>query len=72
MEVDWIIHFIPCTPQPSFHTHGLDRHNSLELELNLSLKPKQAMQFIPHSSQYRPPPDWRRPVGQDGICRYTR
>lgn len=46
MSVDWIIHFIPCTPQPSFHTHGLDRHNSLELELNLALKPKQAMQFI--------------------------
>ena len=46
MSVDWIIHFIPCTPQPSFHTHGLDRHNSLELELNLALKPRQAMQFI--------------------------
>lgn len=46
MNVDWIIHFIPCTPRPSFHTHGLDRHNSLELELNLSLMPKQAMQFI--------------------------
>ncbi len=46
MKVDWIIHFIPCGPQPSYHTHGLDRHGSLELELNLALIPEQAMQFI--------------------------
>lgn len=46
MNVDWIIHFIPCGPQPSYHTHGLDRHGSLELELNLPLDSKQAMQFI--------------------------
>ena len=46
MKVDWIIHFIPCGSRPSFHTHGLDRHGSLELELNLPLNPKQAMQFI--------------------------
>lgn len=45
MELTWIIHFIPCG-QPSYHTHGLDKYGSLELELNLPLKPRQATQFI--------------------------
>lgn len=45
MEPTWIIHFISCG-QPSYHTHGLDRYGSLELELNLPLKPRQATQFI--------------------------
>lgn len=34
MKPDWIIHYIICE-RPSSHTHGLDRHGSLELELNL-------------------------------------
>ncbi len=45
MKPTWIIHFIPCG-QPSYHTHGLDRYGSLELELNLSLVSRQAGQFI--------------------------
>lgn len=40
MTPTWIIHFIPCG-QPSYHTHGLDRYGSLELELNLPLEPRQ-------------------------------
>ncbi len=45
MTPTWIIHFIP-TEQPSYHTHGLNEYGSLELELNLPLEPRQAMQFI--------------------------
>lgn len=45
MKPTWIIHFIP-TEQPSYHTHGLNEYGSLELELNLPLEPRQAMQFI--------------------------
>ena len=45
MTPTWIIHFIPCG-QPSYHTHGLNRYGSLELELNLPLEPRQAMLFI--------------------------
>ena len=43
MTPTWIIHFIPCG-QPSYHTHGLNRYGSLEL--NLPLEPRQAMLFI--------------------------
>ena len=45
MTPTWIIHFIPCG-QPSYHTHGLDRYGSLELELNLPLDLQQATLFI--------------------------
>ena len=45
MKPDWIIHRILCE-RPTFHTHGLRRHGSLELELNLPLEPKQGAQFI--------------------------
>lgn len=45
MRPTWIIHFIPCE-RPSYHTHGLDQYGSLELELNLPLQERQAMQFI--------------------------
>ena len=45
MKPTWIIHFIP-TEQPSYHTHGLNEYGGLELELNLPLEPRQAMQFI--------------------------
>lgn len=45
MKPTWIMHFIPCG-QPSYHTHGLNEYGSLELELNLPLEPRQAMQFI--------------------------
>lgn len=45
MKPDWIIHAV-CCEHPTFHTHGLRRHGSLELELNLPLNHKQAAQFI--------------------------
>lgn len=45
MKPTWIIHFIPCE-KLSYHTHGLDQYDSLELELNLPLQEHQAMQFI--------------------------
>jgi hypothetical protein len=43
----WIIHGV-CDGNGGvvYHTHGLDEYGSLELELNLALNGKQAMQFI--------------------------
>ena len=41
MEPDWIIHLVLCE-RPSSHTHGLDKHSSLELELNLPLVKRSA------------------------------
>lgn len=45
MKPTWIIHFVLCE-HPSYHTHGLDRYGSLELELNLPLTQRQATLFI--------------------------
>lgn len=45
MKPTWIIHAILCDP-PCYHTHGLDRYGSLELELNLPLEQRQAALFI--------------------------
>lgn len=45
MKPTWIIHGILCD-RPSYHTHGLDRYGSLELELNLPLMQTQAVLFI--------------------------
>lgn len=45
MTPTWVIHFIPCE-QPSYHTHGVNAYESLELELKLPLKTHQAVQFI--------------------------
>ena len=44
-KVDWFIHYVPCG-RPSFHTHGLDRYGSLELELALPVAPEKGMQLI--------------------------
>lgn len=44
--LNWIIHQVCDGQHMSFHTHGLNLYSSLELELNLLLVPKQAMQFI--------------------------
>ena len=41
----WIIHGV-CSGDIVYHTHGLDKYNSLELELKLSLDKKQAMEFL--------------------------
>ena len=44
---DWIIHgILEDDGSVSYHTHGLDKHEMLELELNLSMEGKQAMYFI--------------------------
>ena len=57
-EIPWIIHAIYPTLEEInnktnisdhvvFHTHGLKQYNNnLELELNLPINTKQAMQFI--------------------------
>ena len=45
MKPDWIIHYIICE-RPSSHTHGLDRHGSLELELNLPVPQEKAMMIL--------------------------
>lgn len=44
--VTWLIHHVCDGQIMSYHTHGLDQYGSLELELNLMLKPEQAGQFI--------------------------
>ena len=47
IKVDWIIHgVIEEDGSLSYHTHGLDKHGMLELELNFSLESKQAVSFI--------------------------
>lgn len=48
MKVDWSIYCCPCAKHPSYHTHDLSVHGSLDLELNLALVPEQAMRFINH------------------------
>lgn len=45
MMPTWIINAV-CCEHPTFHTHGLRRYGSLELELNLSLKHEQAGLFV--------------------------
>lgn len=44
--VTWIIHHVCDGQRMSYHTHGLDKYKSLELELNLMLEPTQAALFI--------------------------
>lgn len=47
-EPTWIIHGVVGGPYGNvvYHTHGLDKLDSLELELNLPLNQQQAMGFI--------------------------
>lgn len=45
MKPDWIIHHI-LADRPSSHTHGLDRHGSLELELNLPVPQEKAQMIL--------------------------
>ena len=45
MKPDWIIHYI-LADRPSSHTHGLDRHGSLELELNLPVPQEKAQMIL--------------------------
>lgn len=45
MKPDWIIHYI-LDDWPSSHTHGLDRHGSLELELNLPVAQEKAAMIL--------------------------
>ena len=47
MKPDWIIHYI-LADRPSSHTHGLDRHGSLELELNLPVTQEKAQMIMPY------------------------
>lgn len=42
LEVDWMVHMILGDPL-SFHTHGLDRHGSLEIEILLPLSKEQGI-----------------------------
>jgi len=42
----WIIHAVFDENAMAFHTHGLDKYGSLELELNLPLDQKQGMTFV--------------------------
>lgn len=44
--ITWMIHHVCDGQRMSYHTHGLDQHGSLELELNLIVAPKQAALFI--------------------------
>ena len=44
MKVDWTIHMILDEPL-SFHTHGLNKHGSLEIEIVLPLIKEQGMLF---------------------------
>lgn len=45
-QITWIIHGVFDEGGITYHTHGLHKYGSLELELNLSLNKKQAMEFI--------------------------
>ena len=47
-KIDWIIHGIIDDEKDSisYHTHGLDKHGMLELELKIDFEPKQANEFI--------------------------
>lgn len=41
-EPTWIIHNVFDEEEMTHHTHGLDVYGSLELEINLSISPKNA------------------------------
>lgn len=47
-KIDWIIHGVIDDEKDSisYHTHGLDKHGMLELELKIDFEPKQANEFI--------------------------
>lgn len=45
-DIDWIIHGVCSDGKIVYHTHGLDKHGLLELELNLSISKLRAMKFI--------------------------
>lgn len=46
MKCTWIIHQVCDGERLTYHTHGLKKYGSLELELNLFLNPQQAGQFV--------------------------
>lgn len=46
MKTTWIIHYVYDGCHVNYHTHGLNRYGSLELELNMMLVPEQAKLFI--------------------------
>jgi hypothetical protein len=48
MKTDWIIHIVPdeVTGLLSGHTHGLDKWGSLEIEINLHLRPEILGQYL--------------------------
>ena len=46
-KIDWTIHGVTDDDgSVSYHTHGLDNHGMLELELNLNIEPRRAMEII--------------------------
>lgn len=46
MKCTWIVQNVFDEKRSTFHTHGLNRYGSLELELNLPMEPNQATRFI--------------------------
>jgi hypothetical protein len=48
MKKDWEIHLVTdtITGKSSAHTHGLDKYGSLEIEINLHLRPEILGQYI--------------------------
>lgn len=46
--VDWVVHGVidDKNNRVVYHTHGLDKYGSLELELNLSVEQKVAMDIL--------------------------
>ena len=46
VEVDWIIHQVFDENTVAAHTHGLDKHNMLELEVKMPFKQEQMNEFI--------------------------
>lgn len=46
-EVTWVIHMVSDKDTPmTYHTHGLDDYDSLELEINLNIEPKLAKYIL--------------------------
>lgn len=52
IKCDWIIHGVCSNGGVVYHTHGLDKYGMTELELNLSINEKQAMNFINIIAKY--------------------
>ncbi len=48
MKRDWEIHYVidDMTGRGSAHTHGLDKYGSLEIEINLHLRPEVLGQYL--------------------------